>query len=41
LAIFDGEPMTDLPIVIVGMGLSGIAMGAMLKRAGIDSFTIL
>jgi len=27
--------------VIVGTGFSGIAMGAMLKRAGIDSFTIL
>ena len=33
--------MGDFPIVIVGTGFSGIAMGAMLKRAGIDSFTIL
>src|SRR4029434_757810 len=32
---------SDFPIVIVGTGFSGIAMGAMLKRAGIDSFTIL
>ena len=29
----------ELPIVIVGTGFSGIAMGAMLKRAGIESFT--
>src|SRR3989440_11504661 len=31
----------NFPIVIVGTGFSGIAMGVMLKRAGIDSFTIL
>src|ERR1700747_2974431 len=30
-----------LPVVIVGTGFSGIAMGVMLKKAGIDSFTIL
>lgn len=29
------------PIVIVGTGFSGIAVGVLLKRAGIDSFTIL
>jgi cation diffusion facilitator CzcD-associated flavoprotein CzcO len=31
----------DFPIVVVGTGFSGIAMGVMLKKAGIDSFTIL
>src|ERR1051325_11644805 len=31
----------SFPIVIVGSGFSGIAMGVMLKKAGIDSFTIL
>src|SRR5437879_1277272 len=29
------------PIVIVGTGFSGIAMGVILKQAGIDSVTIL
>ena len=29
------------PIVIIGTGFSGIAIGVMLKKAGIDSFTIL
>lgn len=29
------------PVIIVGTGFSGIAMGVMLKRAGIESFTIL
>ncbi len=29
------------PIVIVGTGFSGIAMGVMLKKKGIESFTIL
>ena len=29
------------PIVIVGTGFSGIAIGVMLKKAGIESFTIL
>ena len=33
--------MSDFPIVVVGTGFSGIAMGVMLKQAGIDSFTIL
>src|SRR5882672_9476226 len=33
--------MSDFPIVIVGSGFSGIAMGVLLKRAGIDSFAIL
>src|SRR5512145_1376706 len=33
--------MDDFPIVVVGTGFSGIAMGVMLKKAGIDSFTIL
>jgi cation diffusion facilitator CzcD-associated flavoprotein CzcO len=33
--------MAEFPIVIVGTGFSGIAMGVLLKRAGIDSFTIL
>jgi len=33
--------MSDFPIVVVGTGFSGIAMGVMLKKAGIDSFTIL
>ena len=33
--------MSDFPIVIVGTGFAGIAMGVELKRAGIDSFTIL
>jgi cation diffusion facilitator CzcD-associated flavoprotein CzcO len=33
--------MQDFPIAIVGSGFSGIAMGVMLKRAGIDSFVIL
>jgi cation diffusion facilitator CzcD-associated flavoprotein CzcO len=32
---------TELPVVIVGTGFSGIAMGVMLKRAGIESFIIL
>jgi len=31
----------EFPIVIVGSGFSGIAMGVLLRRAGIDSFTIL
>ena len=31
----------SFPIVIVGTGFSGIAIGVMLKKAGIDSFTIL
>jgi cation diffusion facilitator CzcD-associated flavoprotein CzcO len=31
----------DFPIAIVGSGFSGIAMGVALRRAGIDSFTIL
>jgi cation diffusion facilitator CzcD-associated flavoprotein CzcO len=35
------EQVTELPVVIVGSGFSGIAMGAMLRRAGIDSFVIL
>jgi cation diffusion facilitator CzcD-associated flavoprotein CzcO len=29
------------PVVIVGTGFSGVAMGVMLKHAGIESFTIL
>ena len=33
--------MEDFPIVVVGSGFSGIAMGVLLKRAGIESFTIL
>src|SRR5262249_34339908 len=33
--------MEDFPIVVVGTGFSGIAMGVELKRAGIESFTIL
>jgi cation diffusion facilitator CzcD-associated flavoprotein CzcO len=33
--------VTTLPIAVVGTGFSGIAMGVLLKRAGIDSFTIL
>jgi len=33
--------MSDFPIVIVGSGFSGIAMGVQLRRAGIESFTIL
>ncbi|MCW5893139.1 MAG: NAD(P)/FAD-dependent oxidoreductase [bacterium] len=33
--------MQDFPIVIVGTGFSGIAMGVLLRRAGIESFTIL
>ena len=33
--------MEDFPIVVVGSGFSGIAMGVQLKRAGIESFTIL
>ena len=32
---------TEFPIVIIGTGFSGIAMGVELKQAGIDSFTIL
>ena len=36
------SPTTErFPIVIVGTGFSGIAMGVLLKRAGIESFTIL
>jgi cation diffusion facilitator CzcD-associated flavoprotein CzcO len=31
----------EFPIVIVGTGFSGIAMGVLLKKAGIHSFTIL
>lgn len=30
----------DFPIIIIGTGFSGIAMGIALKQAGIDSFTI-
>ena len=33
--------MNDFPIVIVGAGFSGLAMGIALKRAGIDDFVIL
>jgi len=33
--------MSELSVAIVGSGFSGIAMGAALKRAGIDSFAIL
>jgi cation diffusion facilitator CzcD-associated flavoprotein CzcO len=33
--------MSDFPIVVVGSGFSGIAMGVALKGAGIDSFVIL
>lgn len=33
--------MQEFPIVIVGTGFSGIAMGVMLRKAGIESFTIL
>ena len=33
--------MNDFPIVVVGTGFSGIAMGVALKGAGIDSFVIL
>src|SRR5512144_539920 len=33
--------MNDFPIVVVGSGFSGIAMGVALRRAGIDSFVIL
>jgi cation diffusion facilitator CzcD-associated flavoprotein CzcO len=33
--------MSDFPVVVVGTGFSGIAMGVQLKRAGIESFTIL
>jgi cation diffusion facilitator CzcD-associated flavoprotein CzcO len=32
---------TDFPVVIVGAGFSGIAAGILLKKAGIDSFTIV
>lgn len=35
----NGEP--ELPIVIIGSGFSGLAMGILLKQAGIHSFTIL
>jgi cation diffusion facilitator CzcD-associated flavoprotein CzcO len=35
------EPATELPVVIVGSGFSGIAMGVMLRKAGIESFVIL
>jgi cation diffusion facilitator CzcD-associated flavoprotein CzcO len=35
------EQPESFPIVIVGTGFSGIAMGVMLKKAGFDSFTIL
>ncbi|MGH7897011.1 MAG: flavin-containing monooxygenase, partial [Candidatus Binatia bacterium] len=43
--MFDVQPaereLEQFPIAIVGTGFSGIAMGVMLKKAGIDSFTIL
>ena len=32
---------TTPPIVIIGAGAAGLAMGALLKRAGIDDFVIL
>jgi cation diffusion facilitator CzcD-associated flavoprotein CzcO len=32
---------SPFPIVVVGTGFSGIAMGALLERAGIDSFVLL
>lgn len=32
---------TDLPIIIIGSGFSGIAMGVLLRKAGIETFTIL
>src|SRR5208283_2636598 len=36
------DPMSDSPsIVILGAGMSGICMGIVLKRAGIDSFVII
>ena len=53
IELFEGRPMFDISnqdgareaddfrIVIVGTGFSGIAMGVMLNKAGIDSFTIL
>ena len=34
-------PSNELPVVIVGSGFSGIAMGVLLRKAGIESFVIL
>ncbi len=34
-------PRTDLPVLILGAGFSGIGMGIKLKQAGIENFTIL
>src|SRR5688572_18537589 len=31
----------ELPVAIIGSGFSGIAMGAYLRKAGIESFVIL
>jgi cation diffusion facilitator CzcD-associated flavoprotein CzcO len=33
--------MQDFPVVIVGAGFSGLAAGILLKKAGIESFTIV
>lgn len=35
------QPPGDLPVVIVGTGFSGLAVGTLLRRAGISSFVIL
>src|SRR5262245_34399895 len=35
----DARP--DFPVVIVGAGFSGLAAGILLKKAGLDSFTIV
>jgi cation diffusion facilitator CzcD-associated flavoprotein CzcO len=40
--VIHGSPMSASPtIVILGAGMSGICMGIVLKRAGIDSFAII
>ena len=33
--------MQDFPVVIVGAGFSGLAAGILLKKAGVESFTIV
>jgi len=35
------DAMSEFPVVIVGAGFSGLAAGILLKRAGIESFTIV
>lgn len=41
MAFDAGKAQSDFPIIIVGTGFAGLGMGIALKKAGIESFTIL